>query len=480
MKNKRIDLGFILGLNSYQLAVKHGLFRGTLNDWINALDKTESETKTKTDEMNTTFKEVFNNADPTKLSFGEVIDARKYNDSLPERLDDVDKSVDVIFRKLGIIGECEHVTNAKLNKNGELLLEVSDNDNTNVTSIRLRKAKNLIQWKSNISPWKTVLDIHSVIPKLSTTDVELVNSMSKVRIDCDYSVLGPCYKFFMPKQLNNSRIVDIQDDIFTTLSLVSLTGEMFNLRVDNYGNLSIVNKNVDEHVPNLEKPIVMLIEESGRDTFNDELKPYWDEKEIPYAIAVNPTLIGTQGYYTLSDIKMIQYDSHDILNHGIGFASITEANADYYLNSAKSYFTNNGLTAGQNILVYPKGNHGDDKEAIIDITTDYYKYAFNTECVDEDDLVTKGLWNVAPYDYYNRRYDLRRVQITSNRSFDYYEDILDEVLANKGVVIFYIDSSDVNLDMNLVKKITNKISDSEFDVMSPSIALEKLEYVVAE
>ena len=200
---------------------------------------------------------------------------------------------------------------------------------------------------------------------------------------------------------------------------------------------------------------------------------------IPYGIAINPTYVGTTGYYTLEELQTLQSNGSDILNRCIGNSIITTDNADYYFRTSKDYFTKNNLSAGETIFIYPNGNNDDDQTGIIDIVKKYYSYAFNVENTleAETNLVTHGLWNEIPYDVYDRRFNICRIDLSSD--YD-YTDILDTVKHNKGLIVFYVDTSSDKFDMKKVESVVTKLMSDDFDIYKPSIALQKMEYVVEE
>lgn len=102
--------------------------------------------------------------------------------------------------------------------------------------------------------------------------------------------------------------------------------------------------------------IVTFIDDDGQLTTQNVFKPIADTKGIKFCSAIVESWVGTSGYMTIDEIKTLQNDGIDILNHTYShqnnWPSFTEQEILDEINKNKEYMIYNGLN-GYDVVVYP-------------------------------------------------------------------------------------------------------------------------------
>jgi peptidoglycan/xylan/chitin deacetylase (PgdA/CDA1 family) len=102
--------------------------------------------------------------------------------------------------------------------------------------------------------------------------------------------------------------------------------------------------------------IVNFIDDDAKLTTQNVFKPIADAKGIKFCSAIVESWVGTSDYMTINQIKSLQDEGHDILNHTYShqnnWPNFTEQQIIDEINNNKDYMIANGLK-GYDIIVYP-------------------------------------------------------------------------------------------------------------------------------
>lgn len=179
MNTKKIDLGRITGLDSYELAVKYGKFSGTREEFMAAEMEVYNQTKDYSDQvlsdMNRRLAALTDNR-ATDLS--EIITARNGKDSLSDRLDETDSKIQELVESVQDVQKQTTVLDStEINSNGELLLTLRDIEKSeNVESeFQIRNTGAQLQWRiAGVTEWKKLIAIRDLIPELKVGKFNVV------------------------------------------------------------------------------------------------------------------------------------------------------------------------------------------------------------------------------------------------------------------------------------------------------------------
>ena len=178
MKYKKVDVGRIAGLSSYELALRHG-FVGTEEEYIAKEQKTYTDMVNYADdsvkEMNDLISSVSESIQGEGIA--EVIASRGEYDVLKERLDASDDTIDTIIRRLSTVTGGDIVKDAVIDDEGYLVLSLkSATEDAVHGNIELRKTESQIQWRSNgYKEWTTLIYIRELMPRIDKVKINMID-----------------------------------------------------------------------------------------------------------------------------------------------------------------------------------------------------------------------------------------------------------------------------------------------------------------
>ena len=184
MKTKEINIGNIVGLNSYELAVRTGKFDGTLEEYIEKEQETYNKMIEYADAIKADMESILASVTNGSSDMSEVVLARDTYATLGERLNATDKQIDIIIDRLNdALSNAEHISVTGMDKNVELR-------NNGVT----------IQWKyKGYTKWNDLIDVDDLIPKMKVGKVETLNFDEKAKVELNGTKNKPVLDLFLPR-----------------------------------------------------------------------------------------------------------------------------------------------------------------------------------------------------------------------------------------------------------------------------------------
>lgn len=178
MKTKKIDIGRVTGMSSYELALKHG-FVGTEEEFVQKENSVYNDMKDYADESKAELNRILAGVTDNSSDLAEVVSSRGSFDSLASRLDSGDAEIQTILDRLQDIDLSNsqvHITDAVVDDNGYLVLVVEDAYDKNVYgNIELRNTGTQIQWRSTgFNTWQPLVKLKDLMPKIVGVNIESI------------------------------------------------------------------------------------------------------------------------------------------------------------------------------------------------------------------------------------------------------------------------------------------------------------------
>lgn len=187
MENKLIEknLGRVSGLSSYELAVKNGTFSGTEEDYVKKEQQVYQDMLKYSDQSVAQMKQLLASAtDNDTDTNAEVINSRGQFDTLNDRLNDSDNTLNTIMERLNagaVGGDC--ITDAIIDDDGYLTISLkpsgADSSYVGYNTIQLRKAGEQLQWRTNETGWKTLVYLRELMPKIGEIEINTIDPTDK-------------------------------------------------------------------------------------------------------------------------------------------------------------------------------------------------------------------------------------------------------------------------------------------------------------
>lgn len=187
MENKLIEknLGRVSGLSSYELAVKNGTFSGTEEDYVKKEQQVYQDMLKYSDQSVAQMKQLLASAtDNDTNTNAEVINSRGQFDTLNDRLNDSDNTLNTIMERLNagaVGGDC--ITDAIIDDDGYLTISLkpsgADSSYVGYNTIQLRKAGEQLQWRTNETGWKTLVYLRELMPKIGEIEINSIDPTDK-------------------------------------------------------------------------------------------------------------------------------------------------------------------------------------------------------------------------------------------------------------------------------------------------------------
>ncbi len=244
------------------------------------------------------------------------------------------------------------------------------------------------------------------------------------------------------------------------------------------------------HPQNSDKAIVTLIDDDGYSDFS-RIKQILDSAGLKCTLAVVQDYIGTSHRLSLSEIINLKENGFDIVSHSkshsasvfggsagnVNLAAVSDDDLYQDLRGSFEYLRNHGIPT--DTIVYPWGNFPQN-----------YNAATNNPDPSDDSLtgaenqkmrycrlakkagyrfgVNAGGTPTNSGSVLDNMY-LGRVFLSNSRGFDYYKNLIDECVTNKGWLILGTHSQDTsNIPDELIQNVIDYIvaSDAEFMTFS--------------
>ncbi len=176
MKSKVVNVGRITGLNSYELAVKHG-FQGSEEEYVRRETTVYDNMKKYADDSKTEMNRLIASATPGTPDVAEVVASRGTYDSLNQRLEASDDQIDIILDRLkNIDGGGDIIKDAIIDDQGYLVIKVADNyDESVYGNLELRNTGSQIQWRSTgFKNWQHLVYLTELMPKITNVNVNTI------------------------------------------------------------------------------------------------------------------------------------------------------------------------------------------------------------------------------------------------------------------------------------------------------------------
>lgn len=178
MKHKKVDIGRIAGLTSYELAVRNG-FIGTEEEYIQKEQKTYNDMVNYADDSKAEMNRLISSVTETLQSgegVAEVIASRGEYTTLEDRLDASDNTMDTILQRLSTVTGGDIVSDAVIDDEGYLVLSLkSASEDAVHGNIELRKTESQIQWRSNgYKEWTTLVYLRELMPRIDKINVNMI------------------------------------------------------------------------------------------------------------------------------------------------------------------------------------------------------------------------------------------------------------------------------------------------------------------
>ena len=174
------NLGRVSGLSSYELAVKNGTFEGTEEEYVKKEQQVYQDMLQYSDNSVAQMKQLLASAtDQDSDTNAEIIDSRGTFNTLNDRLDDTDSTLNTIMERIatGAVGG-DAVTDAFVDDDGYLVMSVrpsgADGSYVGFNTIQLRKAGEQIQWRTNETGWKTLIYLRELMPKIGEIEINSI------------------------------------------------------------------------------------------------------------------------------------------------------------------------------------------------------------------------------------------------------------------------------------------------------------------
>ena len=187
MENKLIEknLGRVSGLSSYELAVKNGTFSGTEEDYVKKEQQVYQDMLKYSDKSVAQMKQLLSSAtDNDSDTNAEIINSRGQFDTLNDRLNDSDNTLNTIMERLNagaVGGDC--ITDAIIDDDGYLTISLkpsgADSSYVGYNTIQLRKAGEQLQWRTNETGWKTLVYLRELMPKIGEIEINSIDPTDK-------------------------------------------------------------------------------------------------------------------------------------------------------------------------------------------------------------------------------------------------------------------------------------------------------------
>lgn len=187
MENKLIEknLGRVSGLSSYELAVKNGTFSGTEEDYVKKEQQVYQDMLKYSDKSVAQMKQLLASAtDNDSDTNAEIINSRGQFDTLNDRLNDSDNTLNTIMERLNagaVGGDC--ITDAIIDDDGYLTISLkpsgADSSYVGYNTIQLRKAGEQLQWRTNETGWKTLVYLRELMPKIGEIEINSIDPTDK-------------------------------------------------------------------------------------------------------------------------------------------------------------------------------------------------------------------------------------------------------------------------------------------------------------
>ena len=197
MKTKEINVGNIVGLNSYEVAVKTDKVDGTLEEYIEKEQETYNKMVEYADAIKADMESILASVTNGTSGMSEVVLARSTYNTLGERLNATDKEIDIIIDRLNdALSNAEHISVTGMDKN-----------------VEMRNDGVMIQWKyTGYTKWNDLIAVDELIPKLKIGKVDTVNYDEKASVKLSGTKNNPKLDLSLPRGkdgIEGGAIIDI-------------------------------------------------------------------------------------------------------------------------------------------------------------------------------------------------------------------------------------------------------------------------------
>lgn len=184
MKTKEINVGNIVGLNSYELAVKTGKFDGTLEEYIAKEQETYDKMIEYADAIKADMESILTSLTSSTVGLSEVVVARSTYKTLGERLNATDKELEIILDRLNdALSNAEHISVTGMDKN-----------------VEMRNNGVMIQWKySGYTKWNDLIAVDEMIPNLKIGEVSTVEPGEDAKVKLTGTKNNPLLNLSLPR-----------------------------------------------------------------------------------------------------------------------------------------------------------------------------------------------------------------------------------------------------------------------------------------
>lgn len=184
MKTKEINVGNIVGLNSYELAVKTGKFDGTLEEYIAKEQETYNKMIEYADAIKADMESILTSLTSSTVGMSEVVVARSTYKTLGERLNATDKEIEIILDRLNdALSNAEHISVTGMDKN-----------------VEMRNNGVMIQWKySGYTKWNDLIAVDEMTPNLKIGEVSTVEPGEDAKVKLTGTKNNPVLNLALPR-----------------------------------------------------------------------------------------------------------------------------------------------------------------------------------------------------------------------------------------------------------------------------------------
>ena len=184
MKTKEINVGNIVGLNSYELAVKTGKFDGTLEEYIAKEQETYDKMIEYADAIKADMESILTSLTSSTVGLSEVVVARSTYKTLGARLNATDKELEIILDRLNdALSNAEHISVTGMDKN-----------------VEMRNNGVMIQWKySGYTKWNDLIAVDEMIPNLKIGEVSTVEPGEDAKVKLTGTKNNPLLNLSLPR-----------------------------------------------------------------------------------------------------------------------------------------------------------------------------------------------------------------------------------------------------------------------------------------
>lgn len=242
-RQRKVDVGRVVGLNSYELAVKSGKFSGTYQEYLDKEMQTYLDMKNYADAAMVEISKQISGITDGSTNMAEVINARDTYQTLGDRLDAKDEEMSIVLDRLNAmvndrLVSGDVISDAKIDEDGYLIITVRDITQDHVDSIegsRIIEMRNngcQLQWRyKGFTAWNDLLALRDIIPHITIGEVTTTEDGGEASASISGTPLNPKLNISVPRGpagSNGGEILDGRMNEYGELLLTVSASEFVN------------------------------------------------------------------------------------------------------------------------------------------------------------------------------------------------------------------------------------------------------------